>query len=51
MRHDDDIGVSVTRMLDDMPAETKEKILSAWCKEIKHAETKPIGHGKFSELR
>jgi hypothetical protein len=40
MRHDDDIGVSVTRMLDDMPAETKEKILSTWCKEIKHAETK-----------
>src|SRR6266487_4399936 len=40
MRHDDDIGVSVTPMLDDMPAETKEKILSTWCKEIKHAETK-----------
>ena len=40
MRHDDDIGVSVTRMLDDMPAETKEKILGTWCKEIKHAETK-----------
>src|SRR6266700_6909891 len=40
MRHDDDIGVSVTPMLDDMPAEMKEKILSTWCKEIKHAETK-----------
>jgi len=39
MRHDGDIGVSVTRMLDDMPAETKEQILSTWCKEIKHAET------------
>ena len=40
MRHDDDIGVSVTRMLDDMPANTKKKVLSTRCKEIERVETK-----------